>query len=327
MKKKFLTLLCAVCFIVPCCLMLSACGHEHELIKGEAVLATCETPGNSEYYKCECGKYFNDADGKNIIEKDSWVIEATGHTFNQRIEEDFYHKSDADCEQATQYFYSCQCGEKGATTFEVGQKLGHEYEIRGRYSPTGLFQNLEEDNYLEEDDRLYIACSRENCHFGTFEDNVPYSWEIGELGEIYRKWYLENGDVICESPIEYWNVVAYTYAVNNAEVNLFARIGEGGHVNGCEEVGNTLWHVGKENDIDVKGTGEISILLYNFYADIEETVITKIYINRGNVKVSYDLTESFEDGLYRYDADTNIFYIKYNPATLGNIMLSFEIEE
>lgn len=36
--------------------------------------------GNSEYYTCDCGKYFSDSEGKNEIRKDSWVIAAVGTT-------------------------------------------------------------------------------------------------------------------------------------------------------------------------------------------------------------------------------------------------------
>lgn len=59
---------------------LAALGHK--LTKTEAKAATCTEAGNSEYYTCgNCGKFFSDADGKNEIAKDSWVIKALGHDF------------------------------------------------------------------------------------------------------------------------------------------------------------------------------------------------------------------------------------------------------
>ena len=59
---------------------LAALGHK--LTKTDAKVATCTEPGNSEYYTCgNCGKFFSDADGKNEIAKDSWVIKALGHDF------------------------------------------------------------------------------------------------------------------------------------------------------------------------------------------------------------------------------------------------------
>ena len=49
--------------------------HTHELVLHEAVEATTEKEGNSAYYSCNgCDKYFSDKDGKNEIEKDSWII-------------------------------------------------------------------------------------------------------------------------------------------------------------------------------------------------------------------------------------------------------------
>ncbi|MCR4690460.1 MAG: leucine-rich repeat protein [Lachnospiraceae bacterium] len=48
---------------------------KHKLDKTDAKEATTEEEGNEEYYTCtECGKFFSDAEGKNEIEKNSWVI-------------------------------------------------------------------------------------------------------------------------------------------------------------------------------------------------------------------------------------------------------------
>lgn len=56
--------------------------HTHDLKKVDAKAATCTEAGNSEYYTCgNCGKFFSDADGKNEIAKDSWVIKALDHDF------------------------------------------------------------------------------------------------------------------------------------------------------------------------------------------------------------------------------------------------------
>ena len=52
----------------------------HKLTKTEAKAATCTEAGNNEYYTCAtCNKFFSDADGKNEIAKDSWIIKALGH--------------------------------------------------------------------------------------------------------------------------------------------------------------------------------------------------------------------------------------------------------
>ena len=54
----------------------------HNLTKTEAKEPTCTEDGNSEYWTCSvCGKFFSDEDGTTEIEKDSWIIEAKGHSF------------------------------------------------------------------------------------------------------------------------------------------------------------------------------------------------------------------------------------------------------
>ena len=58
----------------------------HELTKTDAVEATCTEAGNTEYYTCSvCGKFFSDAEGKTEIEKDSWIVEALGHTYGEPV--------------------------------------------------------------------------------------------------------------------------------------------------------------------------------------------------------------------------------------------------
>ena len=56
--------------------------HEHTLQKIEATEATCTTPGNKEYYKCEtCGHFFADeAATKEVMEGDM-IIPARGHDY------------------------------------------------------------------------------------------------------------------------------------------------------------------------------------------------------------------------------------------------------
>ena len=51
--------------------------------------ATCTAAGNSAYWTCNgCGKYFSDENGTKEIEKDSWVIPATGHSWGEWTTDD-----------------------------------------------------------------------------------------------------------------------------------------------------------------------------------------------------------------------------------------------
>ena len=56
--------------------------HEHTLQKIEATEATCTTPGNKEYYKCEtCGHFFADAAATKEVTKGDMIIPASGHDY------------------------------------------------------------------------------------------------------------------------------------------------------------------------------------------------------------------------------------------------------
>ncbi len=103
--KKLVSLLLAVCMCLSFGIMLTACNeeHTHTLTKVEAVAETCETAGNSEYYTCDCGKYFSNADGTTEISKNSWIISATGHSFsNEWTYNETHHWKAATCEHTTE---------------------------------------------------------------------------------------------------------------------------------------------------------------------------------------------------------------------------------
>ena len=52
----------------------------HNLTAHDAHAETCKKAGNSAYWSCErCGKFYSDAEGKNEIKNDSWIIPAHAH--------------------------------------------------------------------------------------------------------------------------------------------------------------------------------------------------------------------------------------------------------
>ena len=56
----------------------------HVLVPHLAEEESCDTDGNTEYWSClNCEKYFSDAEGKNEIEEDSWVIPQYGHDWGE----------------------------------------------------------------------------------------------------------------------------------------------------------------------------------------------------------------------------------------------------
>lgn len=54
------------------------------------------------------------------------------HTFDKKVESDEYLAHEADCTHAKTYYYSCECGEAGESTFTVGEvqhQWGEEYSV------------------------------------------------------------------------------------------------------------------------------------------------------------------------------------------------------
>ncbi|MBQ8118995.1 MAG: hypothetical protein IJ794_12090 [Lachnospiraceae bacterium] len=94
----------------------------HKLTKVAAVSATCEKAGNKEYYKCsECGKLFEDADGKTETTLDKVTIAATGHSWDEgKI------TTEPGCETKGVKTYTCtKC--KTTKTEEV-EATGHSWD-------------------------------------------------------------------------------------------------------------------------------------------------------------------------------------------------------
>ena len=71
----------------------------------------------------------NESTTSNHTSSNSTVptTETHSHNYNQKITTEKYKASDADCEHADTYYYSCSCGEQGTDTFEYGDPLGHDY--------------------------------------------------------------------------------------------------------------------------------------------------------------------------------------------------------
>ena len=65
---------------------LTATVHNHQLRAVDAKAATCEESGNIAYWVCnECGKYFSDESGENVITAAKTVLPAKGHQFDNGV--------------------------------------------------------------------------------------------------------------------------------------------------------------------------------------------------------------------------------------------------
>ena len=106
MIKKILICLLVTCVLICGVVMLASCnGHTHKLTKVSATEATCANEGNTDYYECECGKYFSDTAGTIEIEKDSWIIPTSAHSTKKVA------ATDATCSaEGNTAYYKCVCG-------------------------------------------------------------------------------------------------------------------------------------------------------------------------------------------------------------------------
>ena len=81
--------------------------HKHKMTAYPAKDPTCDKDGNTAYWYCpDCGKYFSDAEGKNEIPKDSWILKATGHKLTAVPAKDPTCDEDGN----TAYWYCENCG-------------------------------------------------------------------------------------------------------------------------------------------------------------------------------------------------------------------------
>lgn len=91
--------------------MQPATGHVHadHLTKVDKVDATCTTDGNKEYYRCTCGKLFEDAAAATeITDHSSVVLPKTGHSYTVQNSDEAHKRSTAaDCREFDTYWYTC----------------------------------------------------------------------------------------------------------------------------------------------------------------------------------------------------------------------------
>ncbi len=130
----------------------------HEMTAHPAVDTTCIAAGSSEYWTCSvCGKYFSDAEGKTEIEKDSWVIPATGHTTGEAVIE---NTIDPSCTEAGSYdevVYCTMCKkELERKTVEI-PALGHTPVTDAAIAPTCTETGLTEGSHCSVCGEVFAA--------------------------------------------------------------------------------------------------------------------------------------------------------------------------
>lgn len=100
-------------------------------------------------------------------------VQAHVCAFDQEIVSEAYLKSEASCKSKAEYYYSCECGEKGAETFQYGFKTSHDFTAERAES-----QYLKKAATCEKAAEYYKSCTV--CGLRA---NYYQTFTYGELGE------------------------------------------------------------------------------------------------------------------------------------------------
>ncbi|MBQ8393614.1 MAG: hypothetical protein IJX51_07595 [Clostridia bacterium] len=104
-------------------LVIDTCNHD-SLTSVQKKTPTCTENGNIAYYKCSCGKYFEDRYATvEILNKNSVTLLAS-HSFVERVEDDEHLRSTpSSCAEYYTYFYGCTgCNEKSTDKYYTSNK-------------------------------------------------------------------------------------------------------------------------------------------------------------------------------------------------------------
>lgn len=174
------------------------------------------------------------------------------HIFDRMVTSDVYRINYADCLLAERYYYSCECGKKGETWFEVGQPLGHKggtatckdravcsvcFEEYGDYEQH-VYKNRQCENcginmpsegleYILINDDEYEVCSIGKC-----EDTqiiIPSTYEGKPVTSIGCNAFYDNQnltEVVIPASIKSINEWAFTFCDNLTKVNYLGSIDE-----------------------------------------------------------------------------------------------------
>lgn len=105
---------------------------------------------------------------------DSESVPPHEHDFSKEVIEDTYLKTAATCDSKAVYYYVCECGEQGETTFEYGTVLAHDLEQHKEKLPT-----CGEIGW-----NAYETCKRAGCDYTTYVElpmTEVHTWDAGKI--------------------------------------------------------------------------------------------------------------------------------------------------
>ena len=106
------------------------------LIAAAVVLALCLRGAGGETEKPDDGNGGSTVvtPGGDTDKNDGDNTEQHTHSFTAEVVSDKYLASRATCTEKAKYYYSCECGEKGTTTFTCGEVAAAEHPYDGSWS-------------------------------------------------------------------------------------------------------------------------------------------------------------------------------------------------
>jgi DNA-directed RNA polymerase subunit RPC12/RpoP len=92
--------------------MKPAKNHIHKLSRVPGKAPTCTTKGQKEYYTCDCGKWFEDAEGKTEITLSTSIVSPAAHEYGSLIpEKPATHTPEGEIQPGMKEHYVCaECG-------------------------------------------------------------------------------------------------------------------------------------------------------------------------------------------------------------------------
>ena len=142
----------------------------HTLTKVDAVPATCDVDGNTEYYECTvCHKYFSDAEGKNEITDKTSVIVPKAHTPGEPVEENRVEPADCVTDGSfDEVVYCTVCKKELSREAKTIKAPGHEW---------GEWETVKEATTTEPGSRKH---SCKNCDAEETEEIPVITYSVSE---------------------------------------------------------------------------------------------------------------------------------------------------
>ena len=303
MKKQIRTVAFAM---LACCLAgFTACGggeHEHAMTKHEAVVAGCETDGNTEYYACgDCGKYFADAEGATEITENSWVIEATGHDLTKHDAVSAECEADGnteyyDCDNCDKYFADENAETEVLENSWVLDATGHDYDENGacaNCTTVATDAEMVELGYVAKANGVYykaLAQAVENAGSKTvylLADNDE-DVTLGASSVIIVKKDVNYTGTVSGAKVEIQSdlkVYASTFSVAFAKYSAFSPDSKAVSITLLEDVSLTKQHVVN------RGTA-LTLNLNGYDVTTTANAYTKLFLVKDNFTITSNATGS-----------------------------------